>query len=43
VSPELLAELSDDWEVITITSNTIELKDVSGGNGTTDLLTFTRI
>lgn len=35
-------ELSDDWHVISQSDNTIELNDVSGGNGGTDLLTFTK-
>jgi hypothetical protein len=33
-------ELDDDWEILTQSSSKIELRDVSGGNGTTDLLTF---
>ena len=36
-------DLNDDWDIVTKTDNTIELKDVSGGNGGTDLLTFTKI
>lgn len=36
-------ELSDDWDIITHNSNTIELYDVSGGNGTTDYLTFQKM
>jgi hypothetical protein len=33
-------ELDEDWEILTQNSSKIELKHVSGGNGTTDLLTF---
>lgn len=33
-------DLNDDWDIISISSTTIELIDVSGGNGGTDLLTF---
>ncbi len=39
-SPPDFEELSDDWDLITQTSNKIELIDVSGGNGGTDYLTF---
>lgn len=35
-----LEELSDDWEIIEFSSTKIRLKDVSGGNGETDYLTF---
>ncbi len=35
-------ELNDDWNVLTATNNEIELNDVSGGNGGTDVLTFNR-
>jgi hypothetical protein len=33
-------ELSDDWHIKTQADSKIELEDVSGGNGGTDLLTF---
>lgn len=36
-------ELSDDWDIITQTNTKLELIDVSGGNGGTDLLTFEKI
>ena len=39
-TPEILVELTDDWDVETYTSTTLELLDVSGGDGTTDFLTF---
>jgi len=35
-------ELNDDWKVLTASINEIELNDISGGNGGTDLLTFNR-
>jgi hypothetical protein len=39
-APPDFEELSDDWDIITQTSQKIELIDVSGGNGGTDYLTF---
>lgn len=39
-TPANFAELSEDWEILSMTDNKIELKHVSGGNGGTDLLTF---
>ncbi|GAB4162375.1 MAG: hypothetical protein Tsb0033_21250 [Winogradskyella sp.] len=33
-------DLNDDWDIVTATSTRIELIDISGGNGDTDLLTF---
>lgn len=39
-APEVFAELSDDWDIVTTSTSKIALMDVSGGNGTTDLLTF---
>jgi hypothetical protein len=41
-TPAQFEELSDDWEIIEKTSTLIKLKDVSGGNGGTDYLTFTK-
>lgn len=41
-SPTKFEELTDDWEIIEISSTLIKLKDVSGGNGGTDYLTFTK-
>lgn len=35
-------DLNDDWDIIAINSNKIELTDVSGGNGGTDFLTFVK-
>lgn len=37
-----LDELSDDWEVLSNTSDKIELKDISG-DGSVELLTFQKI
>ncbi len=39
-SPADFEELSDDWEIISHSASKIELRDVSGGNGGVDLLTF---
>ena len=33
-------DLNDDWDIVSYTSTRIELIDISGGNGGTDLLTF---
>ncbi len=38
-----LIDLTDDWDVATYSNTEIELIDISGGNGTTELLTFTKI
>lgn len=35
-------DLNDDWDIVSTTSTRIELIDISGGNGDTDLLTFER-
>lgn len=40
--PPDFAEISDEWEVLSYTNDKLELRDVSGGNGGTDLLTFER-
>jgi hypothetical protein len=42
-SPDDFQDLTDDWDIVSISNNQIELIDVSGGNGGTDLLTFTKI
>ena len=39
-TPADFQDLTDDWEILTYTSSKIELRDISGGNGGTDLLTF---
>lgn len=33
-------DLNDDWDIVSSLTNKIELKDVSGGDGSTDYLTF---
>ena len=35
-------ELAEDWDVLEVTNDIIRLKDISGGDGTTDFLTFER-
>jgi hypothetical protein len=42
-SPADFTEISDDWHILQETSSKIQLEDVSGGNGGTDLLTFEKI
>ncbi|MDH4058977.1 MAG: hypothetical protein OEU76_09435 [Cyclobacteriaceae bacterium] len=39
-APPDFEDLSDDWEIMDFTSTKIQLKDVSGGGGGTDFLTF---
>lgn len=39
-SPDVFEELSDDWDIKKYSDTKIELIDISGGNGGTDLLTF---
>jgi hypothetical protein len=41
-SPAQFEELTDDWEIIEKSSTSIKLKDVSGGNGGIDYLTFAK-
>ena len=41
-SPADFTEISDDWHILQESSSKIELEDVSGGNGGTDLLTFVK-
>lgn len=33
-------DLNDDWEIVSTSSTKIDLIDISGGNGGTDMLTF---
>ncbi len=33
-------DLNDDWDIVSTSSTRIELIDISGGNGGTDMLTF---
>ena len=42
-SPADFEDLSDDWDIISISNSKIELTDVSGGNGGIDFLTFEKI
>ena len=42
LSPANFAELTDDWDIVSFTPTTISLIDVSGGNGSTDTLVFTK-
>lgn len=35
-------DLSDDWDIVSINATTMNLIDVSGGNGGTDRLTFNK-
>jgi hypothetical protein len=37
-----LNEINNDWKVIVISESTIELQDVSGGDGETDYLKFNK-
>jgi hypothetical protein len=39
-APANFVELSDDWDVIERTATKIRLRHISGGDGSTDLLTF---
>lgn len=41
-SPTNFSELTDDWEILSKSNTEIRLRDVSGGNGGTDYLTFTK-
>lgn len=41
-SPEKFQELTDDWDIIEKSATVIKLRDISGGNGGTDYLTFTK-
>ncbi len=42
-SPEIFQELTDDWDIKSYSNAKIELKDISGGDGGTDLLTFEKL
>ncbi|WP_411893845.1 hypothetical protein [Winogradskyella sp. A2] len=37
-----LDELADDWDVLEVTNDIIRLKDISGGDGSEDFITFER-
>ena len=36
-------DLNDDWDILSISSSKIDLRDVSGGDGSIDLLAFVKI
>jgi len=36
-------DLNDDWDVLTFTTSTVALQDVSGGDGSIDALTFSAV
>ncbi|MDC8001284.1 hypothetical protein POV26_09555 [Aequorivita todarodis] len=36
-------EINDDWDIVSVSNSKVELKDVSGGNGDTELLTFSKL
>ncbi len=42
-APPIFEELSDDWDILEYSGNRIRLIDVSGGDGSTDYLTFEKI
>lgn len=42
-SPANFAELSEDWDIVSFSNSRIELKDVSGGDGSIDRLVFEKI
>lgn len=41
-TPANFAELTEDWDIVSYSSTTISLIHVSGGNGGTDTLVFTK-
>jgi hypothetical protein len=41
-APANFADLTDDWDIVSYSDTTISLIDVSGGNGGTDTLIFTK-
>ncbi len=41
-APDNFTDLTEDWNIIEKSSTVIKLKHVSGGNGGTDYLTFTK-
>ncbi len=42
-APEDFEDLTDDWDIVSISNNQIELIDASGGNGGIDYLTFNKL
>lgn len=43
VVPSALADLEEDWHIVTMADNFMHFEHTSGGNGDTDVLKFTRI
>jgi hypothetical protein len=41
-SPAQFLKITNDWEIVEKSATLIKLRDVSGGNGGTDYLTFTK-
>lgn len=41
-APANFADLTDDWDIVSYSETSISLIDVSGGNGGTDTLVFTK-
>lgn len=41
-APANFADLTDDWDIVSYSDTTISLIDISGGNGGTDTLVFTK-
>ncbi len=39
----LFEELTDDWDIVSVTNTRIELKDISGGDGSIDNLVFEKL
>ena len=37
---DIFADLTDDWDFVSVTANRLELKDISGGDGTVTVLVF---
>ncbi len=42
-SPSDFQEISEDWEIVSYSNSRIELRDVSGGDGSIDRLVFEKI
>ncbi len=42
-APDDFVDLSEDWDIVSVSDNKIALTHVSGGNGGTDLLTFEKL
>lgn len=39
---DVFADLTDDWDLVSVTANRLELKDISGGDGTVTTLVFVK-